>query len=140
MAFGFQQTFQTPLKDLERFTDVIISALPRTETAQVIIDQVVFEPRYELPGLFAKHSLPQQWSGVDRTVEAQGAMEARELLRAALSEWIDFLFVPTPRPFVIYADHDEYITFLAHRKGKLSGVVTALSAAHFRPVDYVRKL
>jgi hypothetical protein len=99
----------------------------------------VFEPRDELPGLFAKHSRPQQWSGVDQIIEAQGATETGELLRAALSEWIDFLFVPTPRPFVIYADHDEYTTFLAQRKGKLSGVVTALSAAHFCPVDYVRK-
>jgi len=57
-----------------------------------------------------------------------------------LSEWIDFFFVPTPKRFVIYADHDEYITFLAHRKGQLSVIVEALNGAKFRAVEYVRKL
>ena len=57
-----------------------------------------------------------------------------------MDEWIDFLFVPTPKPFVIYADHDDYITFLAHKKGQLSRVVEALTAAKFRAQDYVRKL
>src|ERR1700746_3720183 len=33
----------------------------------------------------------------------------------------------------------EYITFLAHRKGQLSGVVEALTAAKFRAVGYVRE-
>ncbi len=34
---------------------------------------------------------------------AEGHVEIEELLRAALSDWVDFLFVPTPEPFVIYA-------------------------------------
>jgi len=41
---------------------------------------------------------------------------------------------------VIYADQDEYITFLAHRKGQLSSVVAALTAAKFRAVEYSREL
>ena len=128
------------MKDLTRFVAVIMSAFPAIEGAQVVFDKVVFEPRDELVPLFAKYSLPEKWSGDDLIVEAQGAMEVRELLQAVLSEWIDFLFVPTPKQFVIYADHDEYITFLAHRKGQLSGVVQALTAAQFRAVEYVRKL
>lgn len=139
-AWEFQQTFQTPSQDLARFVDVIMSALPGTESAISVFQQVVFEPRYELVPLYAKYSLPQKWYGDDVTLEAESATEARELLHAVLSEWIDFYFVPTPKRFVIYADHDEYITFLAHRKGQLSGVVEALNGAKFRAVEYVRKL
>ena len=67
-------------------------------------------------------------------------MEARELLQALLSEWIDFLFVPIPERFLIYADHDEYITFLAHHRVELMAVVEALIAAKSRAVEYVRTL
>lgn len=137
--WGFQQTFQTPLKELPRFVDVIMSRLPGVEAALVGFDQVVFEPHYELVPLFAKYSLLQDY-GARLTIEARGATEVRELLQAVLSEWIDFFFVPAPRPFVIYADHDEYITFLAHRKGLLNGVVGALTDAKFRAVEYVREL
>jgi hypothetical protein len=138
-TWEFQQTFQTPLKDLARFVDVIMSELPEIQRAQAVFDQVVFEPRYELVPLYAKYSLPQKWHGDDLIIEAQGATEVNELLRAVLSEWIDFLFVPNPKRLVIYADHDEYITFLAHRKQQLNGVVNALTAAKFRAVEYVRK-
>ena len=139
-AWEFQQTFQTPLEDLPRFVDVIISELPGIRAALAVFDQVAFEPRDELVPLYAKYSLPPKWYGDDVTIEAQGATESRELLQAVLSEWIDFFFVPTPKRFVIYADHDEFTTFLAHRKGHLAGVVEALTAAKFRAVDYVRQL
>jgi hypothetical protein len=139
MAWEFQQTFLTPRKDLRRFVDVIISTLTGIERANVVFDQVVFEPRYELVPLYEKYSLPQKWYGDGLTIEAQGESEVRELLQAVLSEWIDFLCVPSPNRFVIYADHDEYITFLGHRKGQLSALVTALIGARFRAVEYVRK-
>jgi hypothetical protein len=138
-TWELQQTFQTPLRDMARFVDVIMPELPEIQGAQAVFDQVVFEPRYELVSLFAKYSLPQRWHGDDLTIEAQGAAEVRELLRAVLSEWIDFLFVPNPKRLVIYADHDEYITFLAHRKEHLNSVVGALTAAKFHAVEYVRK-
>ena len=106
----------------------------------VLFDRVVFEPRGELASLYEKYSLPPKWHGNDSSIEAQGAAEARELLAAVLSEWIDFLLVPKPARFMIYADHDEYVTFLARRKARLSGVVNALTAAGFRSVEYVRTL
>ncbi len=139
-TWQFQQTFKTPLDDLERFVGVIMQALPSTEGAIAVFDQVVFDPQHELLSLYAKYSLPEKWYGNDVIIEAQSAAEASELLRAVLDEWIDFLFIPTPKPFVIYADHDEYITFLAHRKEQLSSVVEPLAAAKFLPVDYVRNL
>lgn len=117
-----------------------MSALPGIEGAKAVFDQVVFEPHYGLIPFYAKYSLPQKWYGDDLTIEARGRTEARELLQAVLSEWIDFLFFTSPERFVIYADHDEYITFLAHGKGQLAGVIDALTAAKFRAVEYVRKL
>jgi hypothetical protein len=138
-AWEFQQTFQTPLDDLSRFVDVIALQVPRIEGAHAVFDKVVFEPREELLDLFAKYSLPHKWYVDELTIEARGPTEVRELLWAVLSEWIDFLFVPTPKQFVIYADHDEYITFLAHQKAQLSVVVGALTAAKYRAVEYVRK-
>jgi hypothetical protein len=137
--WAFQQTFLTPLDDLARFVDVILSALPGIEGAVVAFDHVVFEPRYELVALYERYGLPPKWRGGRLGVEARGAAEAGELLRSVLSEWIDFVFVPTPERFVVYADHDEYITFLARGKGGSSEVVEALTAAGFRAVDYVRK-
>jgi hypothetical protein len=140
ISWEFQQTVHTPLKDLERFVDVIMGALTSADRAIAVFHQVVFPPQHGLLSLYAKYSLPEKWYGDDVTIEAQSAAEAGELLQAVLSEWIDFLFVPTPEPFVIYADHDKYITFLAHQKSQLSSVVEELTAAKFRPVDYVRKL
>ena len=137
-AWPVQQTFLTPLNDLELFVAAIMSALPQTESAVAIFQRVVFEP-FGLVPLYEKYSLPQKWFGDGLTLEAETAAEAGELLAAVLGEWIDFLFGPTPTPFVIYADHDEYITFLARRKGGLSAVTDALTIAHFRSVDYVRE-
>ena len=135
-----QQTFQTPLEALARFVDVIMSASRAINGAMVIFDQVVFEPSAELLPLYAKYSLPEKWYGDDLIIEAQDPREVRELLQAMLSEWIDFLLVPAPELFVMYADHDEYVTFLAHRPEQLGGVVDALTAANFRAVQYVREL
>ena len=139
-TWQFQQTFQAPLTDLERFVDIIMGAIPHADGAIAVLEQVVFEPRYNLLSLYAKYSFPAKWYGGDATIEAQNEAEAGELLQAVLGECIDFLFVPTPERFVIYADHDQYITFLAHQEVQLSSVVDDLTAAKFRPVDYVRKL
>ena len=139
-AWEFQVTFQTPpLKELGRFVEAIMSALPRMQSGVAFFDEVVFEPRYGLPRLYEKHAIEARWYGDDLTMEAENAAESRELLEAVLSEWIDFLFVPAPKRFVIYADHDQFATFLAHRKSGLTGVTVALEAAKFRRVDYVRK-
>jgi hypothetical protein len=69
-----------------------------------------------------------------------GREEVEELLIAALGDWVDFLFVPSPKPFVIYADHDEFITFYANTKSNLNRVGTALLARGFKVVeDYTRE-
>ena len=135
----FQQTFHTPLNSLPAFVSAVVSAHGVVQGATVTIEQVVFEPK-NLNALLAKHSLVcvdfQRWS-----VTADGEREVAELLKATLGDWLDFLFVPTPKPFAIYADHDEYTTFLANTKSHLNRVVHALSAGGFKEVkDYEREL
>jgi hypothetical protein len=135
----FQQTFQTPLQNLEPFVTTILSARVPIQTASVIFDQVVFEPKHLL-ALFTRYALVPEY-GHDWCVATTNPQEVKELLRATLSDWVDFLFIPTPKPFVIYADHDEYTTFFANTKSNLNGVVEALTAGGFRNVpDYERTI
>jgi hypothetical protein len=72
-------------------------------------------------------------------VTAVGAQEMQELLHTAFTDWFDFLFVPTPKPFVIYADHDEYTTFYANTRSNLNRVVEALVAQGFEEVAEYRR-
>jgi hypothetical protein len=49
--------------------------------------------------------------------------------------------MPAPKPFVIYADHDEYTTFFANTKSNLNRVAQPLTAGGFVSVpDYERQL
>jgi len=133
----FQTTFQTPLENLVRFVSTILSVDERIESGIVTIHRIVFEP--EKLGALADPGTLSFNLGHDCSIRANGAEEVHALLRTALSDWVDFLFVPTPRRFVIYADHDEYTTFYANSKGSLRQVALALSAAGFREIsDYQR--
>lgn len=116
-----------------------MSTNEQVESATLTIDKVVFEPKH-LIALLACYSLPTE-CGSGSSIEATGRQEVAELLEAVLGDWVDFAFVPAPKPFVIYADHDEYTTFYANTKSNLNGVVEALTAAGFQKVaDYERKL
>ena len=138
-SWRFQQTFQTPLKNLKPFVATISSALAPVGSASVTIDQVVFEPKH-LIGLLSDHLLPPQY-GHEWCIEAESQSEVEDLLEAALGDWVDFVFVPAPKPFVIYADHDEYTTFYANTKANLNRVVQSLKEEGFVSVpDYERQL
>ena len=138
-TWKFQQTFQTPLKRLGPFVATIISSsLQPLRGGSLTIDSVIFEPEHLL-AVLASHRLPPQ-PARDTTLTAVGTEETAELLQAALADWIDLLFVPQPRPFVIYADHDEYITFFAQTKSNLNRVVEPLRRAGFEAVEYRRDL
>lgn len=115
----------------------ILSGREPIHAASVTFDQVVFEPK-RLLALFARHALVPEY-GYDWCVAATNPEEVKELLQATLSDWVDFLFIPTPKPFVIYADHDGFTTFYANTKSNLNGVVQTLTASGFRNVpDYER--
>jgi len=127
------------LKNLRPFVTAVIDAHESIQEGCLTIDQVVFEPK-KLNALLAKYSLPVQ-ARRDWSMVASGREEAAELLEAALSDWVDFVFIPEPKPFAIYADHDEYVTFFASTKSNLNSVADPLSAQGFKSVQgYERKL
>jgi hypothetical protein len=84
----FQQTFRTPLKDLDRFVETIL-ATARIEHCTITIDEVLFDPKN------VRAALPHANIALnhDFSIEADGE-EVKKLLAAAFSDWIDFLFVP----------------------------------------------
>lgn len=137
-AWKFQQTFLTPPKDARRFVATIVSAIKKVEAASLTVDTWVFEPKH-LIALLATYDLSPQYRR-DCTVTASGEKEVEELLHAALSDWVDFLFIPQPKPFVIYADHDEYTTLYAQTRSNHNQVTTLLSENGFKLVSgYIRR-
>ena len=123
-----QRTFQTTQNALPRFVDLLLAGKPEIATASLTIEQVVFKPEH-LEKLLAKHQLPLQYR--DRAIVAEGGQQSADLLVAALSDSVDFYFVPEPKRFILYADHDEYTTLFAARKGKLSAIADSLITAGF---------
>jgi len=144
-SWRFQQTFHIPHKELQPFVAGIIACLQPIQAGCVTIEQVVFEPR-NLNALFARHSIATIGRGDTRhfqdwSISCNGQEDVEELLRVVFSEAIDFVFVPTPKRFTIYADHDEYATFFSITKGHLSRVVHGLTEQGFQPVpDYERQI
>jgi hypothetical protein len=138
IPWRFQQTFLTPLQNLEPFVATIISARERIQVGTLTIDSIVFDPK-NLTALLTSKSLPPLLQ-TESSLGAEGHREVGVLLQAALSDWVDFWFVPAPKPFVIYADHDEYTTFFANTKSNLNGVVEPLLKQGFEKVDYERDL
>ena len=137
-AWRFQETFATPLKELGPFVGEIVGALREVKSATVTIEQVVFEPTNLIAlvsGACGEGEIREGWS-----VEASGRAEVEALLRAALGDWVDFVFVPVPGAFAIYADHDEYMTVFSMRKAGLTGVVKRLTEKGCRRVDRYRRI
>jgi len=129
----FQQTFETPLHDLDKFVSTIASAHGHILQASVTIDQVVFDPEH-LNALISADASPIQLTR-DFSITTDSPQEVELLLRGALSDWIDFFFVPTPKPFVIYADHDEFVTFYANTKSHLNQIVKPLASHGYKVIQ-----
>ena len=138
VPWRFQQTFLTPLRNLQPFVASVVSAREQVQAGVVTLDSVVFEPK-NLNALLSSRSLPPSLQS-ETSIEAAGHEETAALLQAALGDSVDFWFVPTPKPFVIYADHDEYTTFFANSKSNLNGVIEPLLRQGFQKVDYERNL
>ena len=138
VCWRFQQTLLTPLQNLQPFVATIISGREQIQGATVTIDSVVFEPKH-MHALLASQSLPPSLQR-ESSINVVGQQQVGALLEAALGDWVDFWFVPTPKPFVIYADHDEYTTFFANSKSNLNGVVEPLVQQGFETVEYERNL
>jgi hypothetical protein len=131
-----QRTFETPLKDLHRFVQTLLSPI-ELEGAVLETDQIVFEPK-NLLSLANRHSIPiqNQW---EFALRADGKDSVTELLEAVLGDWVDFTFVPSPADFAIYADHDEYVTIYAPGTTEVDAIASVLISAGFKYVnDYER--
>jgi len=62
-----------------------------------------------------------------------------DLLQAAVGDWVDFVFIPSPEVVAIYADHDEYATFYTRDGATLKHVASGLEKSGFDAVrDYTR--
>jgi hypothetical protein len=137
-AWQFQQTFQTPVAKLHSFVTTVVS-VQDFEGAVITLDQIVFEPKH-LISLLGSYSIAPPY-GRGTSVLAQSQEEVALLLEAAFRDCVDFIFTPEPKPFVVFADHDEFTTFFASNRSNLNRVVTNLSAQGFNAIrDYKRQL
>ena len=112
---------------------LIFSAHQAIQSATLTVNEIIFEPKNLIQLLAQNALLSERDEGV--TITTDHANEVVPLLRAALADWVDFLFVPTPKPFVIYADHDEFVTFYANTKSNLNHTVGPLEAHGYKAVQ-----
>jgi hypothetical protein len=127
----FQQTFETPFKDLNKFVSTFLAPFS-LERGALSTDEVVFEPK-NLLRLLATNSLSVE-NYYDLKIQATGQLEIADLLRAALGDPVDFAFVPSPEVIAIYTDHDGYTTFYAQDDVTLKSVGSRLETAGFKAV------
>jgi hypothetical protein len=132
----FQQTFEIPARLVALCADATLQALPELTEAKAVINRIALEPR-QLCAFLSEYQLSTAIEhGTCITANKTG--EVHSLLSIALGEWIDFLFVPSPKPFVLYADHDRYVTVLANSRSNVNKIALPLAAAGFKQaVGYV---
>jgi hypothetical protein len=133
----FQQTFATPHRNLEAFVAEVVSASHPCESGCLTLDQVPFEPT-NLMGLLNSHSISPQY-GHGWSITAVGQEEVEAVLYAAFRDAADFIFVPKPSPFAVFADHDDYTTFYAQTRSNLNRVVGGLSRRGFETVQHYER-
>jgi hypothetical protein len=128
----------TPRQRLPAFAEVLLRG-SSVESGYLFVDTVVFTPD-RVAGVLAAHGLDGT-SCTGSTITADGLGECRALLAAALGDDIDFFFVLVPRRFLLYADHDEYVTLFTHKRGELARLSEALIGDGVKEVaGFTRKL
>lgn len=128
----FQQTFKTPLGDLERFVSTLLGPF-EFQTATLSAEEVVFEPK-NLLHLLANNSLFLE-DKYQFSIRATGKQAIVDLLQAALGDWVDFFLIPFPETIVISADHDEYTTFYTTDAARLRNLASGLENSGFQAVS-----
>ncbi len=126
-----QATFAVPSLRAAEFAAALLGGGAGEQGARLTIENVVFPPRHLRAAL--GHENVEEGFSCETTIVA-GSGETRALLTAALSDWTDFWFEPSPGGFLLYGDHDEYSTVFAHKQGAVSRAGEALLAAGFREV------
>jgi hypothetical protein len=132
--FPFQQTYATPLTDLPRFVHTLLAPFA-FDKAAVWIETIVFTP-HKLINYLHGFGIDTDEGELNRAVlSAEDTSETTALLEHVLSEWIDFAFIPSPKNFVIYADHDEYTTVFTASAQLLASLCSNMQLQSFRAVD-----
>lgn len=127
----FQQTVERPPPgDLDRFVSTVLTAHDQIQAAMVTIDKVIFDTVRMAMLCPAGSKLDH-----DSSISANSAEELRALLVATFWDGPDFICIPTPKPFVLYADHDNWITFFANTKSHLNHVIEPLASNGFRLIQ-----
>jgi hypothetical protein len=134
--YPYQKTLVTPRSNLAVFISALLAWFT-VDHGAVSTDQVVFEPDTFLELLKARDlTIENYWTFC---AEASNSEDVPVLLNAMLSDWIDFVFVPSPTSFAIYADHDEFLTLYLPSSSALDDLSDQLKLAGFAFEDwYVR--
>jgi hypothetical protein len=133
----FQQTVELPaVSDRDRFVSTIIVAIGGLASATLTIDEIFFKTERLTDLCPTGVTL-----ALDTAIMALSAAELSALLKAAFWDGPDFLCIPTPKPFVFHADHDNWITFYANSKSNLSLIVEPMTCNGYKIIhDWRRKL
>jgi hypothetical protein len=127
----FQQTVELPkVSDRDRFVSTIIAALDGLESAMITIDKDIFNTEKMTALCPAGSTLTH-----DTMILTHSAEGLYNLLIAAFWDGPDFICIPTPKPFVFYADHDNWITFYANTKSNLNSVIEPLASNGYKLVQ-----
>jgi len=131
----YQRTLVTPRTNMASFLSALLAVFP-VDHGAASTDQVVFEPDNFLELLKARElAIGNYWTFY---AEASNTDDLTVLLDAMLNDWIDFVFVPSPESFAIYADHDEFLTLYVPTSSGLDQLVTRLEQVGFSFEDYLR--
>ncbi len=124
----FQQTVENARPD--ELLSLIIQSHKDISAGTVTIDEVVWATE-QLDALCPAGSNVTH----DFSITAQSPEELQTLFTAAFRDGPDFLFVPSPKPFVFYADHHGWITFYANTKSHLNHVVEPLVSHGYKLIQ-----
>ena len=131
-----QKTLVTPGENMAKFLTALLVALP-VDRGVASTAEVVFDPDNFLELLKARDlPIENYWTFC---AEASSTEDVAVLLEAMLKDWIDFVFVPSPTSFAMYADHDEFLTLYVPSSSALAHLSDQLKLAGFAFEDwYVR--
>ena len=133
----FEQTYETS-KEMERFTAAVMSLIKPKAEAQVILSQIVFEPK-NLIELLRFNGISASEESLHQAEITANSFDIPCLLQAAWNDWVDFLFVAENSAISLFADHDEWTTIFASSQEELDSCTTLLDSANFKRVEgYIR--
>ena len=124
----FQQTLN--LGGVGQFVALILESHRDISGGTVTIDDVVFDTVH-----LASLCPAQTEFTRDCSIAVESREELRSLLVAAHGDGPDFLCIPSPKPFVFYADHHYLVTFYVNTKSHLNHAVEPLVSHGYQLVE-----